>query len=217
MNICRDKTGVALVLVLMIVVISAGLLSVIMYYALSGSEISGVQRKYETSKEASLGAIDIFTKELIPKVMQQPTSGLSAVAAAISQGTGIVNSIAADATQNLCFRSKLTTSPLQATGTWANCTTDDTQADPAVRPDITFRLLSASASGRPFEVKAKIIDTIAGNSNISGISLTGAGVVESGFGTISTRHFPYFYTIEVEGKPENSTTERAAFEILYAY
>ncbi len=67
MNIYRDKTGVALVLVLMIVVISAGLLSAIMYYALSGTEISGLQRKYETSKEASLGAIDIFTKELIPR------------------------------------------------------------------------------------------------------------------------------------------------------
>lgn len=217
MNIRRDKTGVALMLVLMIVVISAGLLSAIMYYVLSGSEISGLQRKYETSKEASLGAIDIFTKELIPKVMQQPASGLSAVAAALSQGTGIVNSVAADATQNPCFLSKLTTSPLQATGTWANCSADDVNADPTVRPDITFKLRSASGSGLPFEVKTKIIDTIAGNSNISGISLTGAGVVESGFGTISTRHFPYFYTIEVEGKLENSTTERASFEILYAY
>ena len=56
-----------------------------------------------------------------------------------------------------------------------------------------------------------------GNSNMSGISLTGAGVVESGFGTISTRHFPYLYTITVEGKLENSTTERANFEVLYAY
>ena len=97
MKICRNKTGVALVLVLMIVVISAGLLSAIMYYVLSGSEISGLQRKYETSKEASLGAIDIFTKELIPKVLQQQASGLSAVAAALTQGTGIVNSVAADA------------------------------------------------------------------------------------------------------------------------
>ncbi|HEX2965892.1 MAG TPA: hypothetical protein VHO84_08905 [Syntrophorhabdaceae bacterium] len=216
MKLLTDKSGVALVLVLMIVVISAGLLSVIMYFALSGSEISGLQRKYETSKEASLGAIDIFTKEIIPKTLQQPTGGLSLVAAALNQGSGIVNAISSDASQNSCFRSKLTSSKL-STGIWANCTADDSSADANLKPDITFKLMSASGSAKPFEVKTKIIDTIAGNSNLSGVLLSGAGVVESGMGTITTMHFPYFYTIQVEGKPLNSTTERANFEVLYAY
>ena len=61
--------GMALVMVLMIVVVSAGLLAVVMYFAMSGSEISGIQRKYQSSKEASLGAVDIVTREIIPRVL----------------------------------------------------------------------------------------------------------------------------------------------------
>jgi hypothetical protein len=212
MKMCMNKAGVALVLVLMIVVISAGLLSAIMYYALSGSEISGLQRKYETSKEASLGAIDILTKELIPMVLRQQAMGLSGVAAALTQGTGIVNSIAANSTRDTCFRNKLTL----PSASWGGGTCD-TNVDPTINPDITFRLLSASGSNRPFVVEMKIIDTSIGNSNLSGINLEGGGVVESGLGMITARHFPYLYTITSEGKPVNSTTERANFEILYAY
>jgi hypothetical protein len=213
MKIRLNKAGVALVLVLMIVVISAGLLSAIMYYALSGSEISGLQRKYETSKEASLGAIDIVTKDLIPNVLRDQGLGLSGVTAAFTQGAGIVNSIAPGAgTTNACFLSKLT-SP---TASWTVCT-NPTNPDPTVNPDIRFQLLSASGSTRPFVVEMKIIDTSIGNSNLSGINLEGEGVVESGLGMITARHFPFLYTITSEGKPLNSTTERANFEILYAY
>lgn len=217
MKIHVDNTGVALVLVLVIIVISAGLLAAIMYYTLTGSEISGLQRKYQVSKEASLGAIDVFTRDIIPSLLQNQAIGLSGIAAGLAQGAGIVNSITADTSRNTCFLNKLTSSPLVSTGTWTGCVADDTNADPTVRPDITFKLLNASGSTRPFDVNLKIIDTVAGNSDMSGISLQGTGVVESGLGTISTRHFPYLYTIEVQGQLENSTTERAEFEILYAY
>jgi hypothetical protein len=212
MKIRLNKTGVALVLVLMIVVISAGLLSAIMYYALSGSEISGLQRKYETSKEASLGAVDIFIKELIPRSLQ--VGALSVVVGSLTQGTGILNSVTVGS-GNACFAQKLTT----ASASWTACGTiaNATDANATVSPDITFQLLSASGANRPFVVQAKIIDTAVGNSNMNGISLEGEGVVESGLGMITARHFPYLYTITTEGKPANSTTERANFEILYAY
>ena len=208
MNIYRDKSGVALVLVLMIVVISAGLLSAIMYYALSGTEISGLQRKYETSKEASLGAIDVFTKELIPRSLTD--GSLTTVAASLTQGVGIVNSVVPTSGMDSCFQTKLTSN----TKDWGSCSKD---TNPINTPDITFNLLSASGSNRPYVVQVKIIDTVSGNSNLSGISLTGGGVVESGLGEISSRHFPYLYTIASESKPQNSTTERANFEVLYAY
>jgi hypothetical protein len=216
MKICLNKTGVALVLVLMIVVLSAGLLSAIMYYALSGTEISGLQRKYETSKEASLGVIDVFTKELIPRALIE--GSLSAVVATITQGGGgIVNSIVAGST-NLCFSQKLTLqTTTNAVANWTSCTGSPTNPDPTVNPDITFNLLSVSGATRPFQVRAKIIDTVFGNSNMSGVALEGEGVVESGLGEITARHFPYLYTITVEGKLQSSTTERANFEILYAY
>jgi hypothetical protein len=212
MNICLNKTGVALVLVLMIIVLSAGLLAAIMYYALSGSEISGLQRKYATSKEASLGALDIFTKDLIPNILQDQAKGLSGVAAELAQGAGIVSSMApGTGVTNACFLSKLS-SP---TAGWTGCTSA-TNPDPTVSPDVVLKLQSASG-GKPFEVRTKIIDTIFGNSNTSGLALTGTGVVESGLNEIAAQHYPYLYTITLQGQQENSTTERANFEVLYAY
>jgi hypothetical protein len=211
MKIQLNKAGVALVLVLMIVVISAGLLAAIMYYTLSGSETSGLQRKYETSKEASLGGIDIFTKDLIPRSLQ--VGALSTVVGTLTQGVGVLNSVTVGS-GNSCFAQKLTT----ASASWTSCgpIANATNADATVSPDITFNLLSTSGS-RPYVVQMKIIDTARGNSNMNGIALEGEGVVESGLGMITARHFPYLYTITSEGKPQNSTTERANFEILYAY
>ncbi len=209
MKKCLNKKGVALVLVLMIVVFSAALLAVIMYYSMTGTEISGLQRKYETSKEASLGAVEIFTKEIIPRTLME--GDLSTVVSSLTQGVGIVNSIApGDVT---CFQKKL----LNETGSWSGCDANATNTDPTILPDITFNLLSAAGSSRPYVVNAKIIDTATGNSSMTGELLEGAGVVETGLGEITTRHFPYLYTMMVQGQLQNSQTERANLEILYAY
>ena len=204
--------GIALVMVLMIVVVSAGLLAVVLYFAMSGTETSGVQRKYQSSKEASLGAMDIVTKEVIPHVMLLgPTIGLSDVTSSFQTILSAAPTDSSKQASNGCFYSKLT----QLTTAWAGCTTTDL-LNPTSNPDITFNLLSV-AGGRPYTVAVKIVDTSPGNSDLSGIVLEGGGVVSQGGGTIATKHFPYLYTIESEGKLTGSTTERANLEVLYAY
>jgi hypothetical protein len=212
----RDKRGMALVLVLMIVVISAGLLAAVMYYALTGTETSGLQRKYQTSKEASLGAIDIFTKELMPRVIyEQGAASLSTIAAGLTAAPGIVNSITASATNDACVQSKLS-SP---TASWAGCGTNAATTNANDDSDITFNLLSV-AGGRPFEVRLKIIDTVDGNSSTSPVNLGGsAGVVPAMQATKQITHHPFLYTMVTEGKIQGSgnTAERANFEVLYAY
>jgi hypothetical protein len=212
----RDKRGVALVLVLMIVVISAGLLAAVMYYALTGTETSGLQRKYQTSKEASLGAIDIFTKELMPRVIyEQGAASLSTIAAGLTAAPGIVNSITASATNDACVQSKLSL----PTASWTGCGTNAATTNPNDDSDITFNLLSV-AGGRPFEVRLKIIDTVDGNSSTSPVNLGGsAGVVPAMQATKQITHHPFLYTMVTEGKIQGSgnTAERANFEVLYAY
>ena len=111
--------GMALVMVLMIVVISAGLLAVVMYFAMTGSEISGIQRKYQSSKEASLGAADIMTREIIPRVLfVGPTTGLSDVTASFQTILSTVPAV--PGASNACFYNKLTT----LTTVWTGCVAD---------------------------------------------------------------------------------------------
>ena len=213
MKTCINKTGVALVLVLMIVVLSAGLLAAIMYYTMTGTEISGLQRKYETSKEASLGALEIFTKDIIPGVLQDQAGGLSGITNNLIKGSGAIVDVVTPGSSNPCFNSKLTTT----TGSWLSECVDPTNTDPTIGTDITFNLLSVTGSTRPYVVNAKIIDTAVGNSSMSGVDLETGGVVETGSGEIETRHFPFLYTMMIQGQLQNNTSQRANFEILYAY
>ncbi len=222
-NNLNIEKGMALIMVLMIVTLSAGLLAVVMYFAMTGGEISGLQRKYQSSKEASLGAADIVTKEIIPRALfigDLTAGGLSTITTSFNTILSVVPAI--PGVSNKCFYKKLTKSASGSPDSWstdADCPaeTASNRLDPTKNPDITFNLLSVTGGSRPYRVDVKIIDTSTGNSDLSGIMLEGGGVVNLGGGNVAIRHFPYLYTIASEGKLQNSTTERANLELLYAY
>jgi hypothetical protein len=202
--------GVALVSALIVVSVAAGIFAAIMYYSMTGSELSGLQRKYQSSKEASLGAIDILTKDVLPRVISG--TDLSAAVAGMVVPS-VLPSIQADATKDACFRTKLTS----VTSAWPGGTCDS-GPDATVNSDIVFNLKSSSSSTKPFVINVKIVDTVTGNSDKTGTVLeTGSGVVDDASSIIKIQHFPFLYTIMTEAKPQNSTTERANIEVLYAY
>ncbi|MHB8110124.1 MAG: hypothetical protein ACYDHW_08840 [Syntrophorhabdaceae bacterium] len=202
--------GVALVTSLIVISVAAGIFAAVMYYALTGSEISGLQRKYQSSKEASLGAIDIFTKDILPRTV----SGTNLSAAITGMAVpSVMPSIQANTGQDLCFKEKLSKPTAQWTAGLCN-----SSPDPLVNSDIVFNLKSGSTATRPYVVNVKIIDTVKGNSDKSGVVLEIAGgVVDDRTGMVEVRHYPWLYTIVTDARPQNSTTERANIEVLYAY
>lgn len=207
----RMNRGVALVSALIVVSVAAGIFGAVMYYAMTGTELSGLQRKYQSSKEASLGAIDILTKDILPRVMSG--SDLSGAVTGMANPSDILSAIQADAGKDACFRAKLT----GVTSTWPGGTCDS-GSDATINPDIVFNLKSTSTSTRPFVVNMKIVDTVTGNSDKTGTILeTASGVVDDASSIIKIQHFPFLYTIMTDARPQNSTTERANIEVLYAY
>ena len=67
-------------------------------------------------------------------------------------------------------------------------------------------------------MSVKIVDTVTGNSDKTGTVLElASGVVDDASAIIKVQHFPYLYTIVTDARPQNSTTERANIEVLYAY
>lgn len=207
----EKNKGVALVSVLIVVSIAAGIFAAIMYYTLSSTEISGMQRKYQSSKEASIGAIEVMTKDILPRVITGST--LSGVVSGLAILPDIVPSVTANSARDVCFRTKLTS----LTGSWPGGTCDS-NPDPTVNSDIVFNLKGVGGSSRPFVVSMKIIDTVPGNSDKSGTVLElASGTVDNASGMISVQHFPFLYTLMTDARPQNSTTERANIEVLYAY
>ncbi|HPP07216.1 MAG TPA: hypothetical protein PLW88_07575, partial [Syntrophorhabdaceae bacterium] len=186
------------------------LVAAILYFLGRRTEVSILEKNYKTAKEASYGAIEFFLKDLIPTSISiataTPANSLGLTLAALNLSTNTaVTKMANDA----CFSSKL----LSNTSSWdSTCVTD---ADIKNSADLKFTL--KAASGAPYDVYVKIIDTVAGNTNTGGVMLEGTGVTESASGVITPQHFPYMYSIEVQGEKQDNPQERAQLEVLYAY
>lgn len=207
-----DEKGAALVVVLAIVVMSTALLAVVMHFMQRGTETSALEQKYETAKDASLGAIDVFAKEIIPIAISRaqitPDTALTSTLGTFNTITSA--SITPHPDYNACFSDKL----LKSTANWGEGCSKTT--NPTDAPDLTFTL--TSTNGRPFNVYSKIVDTVQGNSNTSEATLEGGAVADSsGSGGVLVQHFPYMYSMEVQGERQNNPSERARFEVLYAY
>jgi hypothetical protein len=199
------KKGAALITVVALVVLTSLIVATVYYFIRRGIEVTGLQKKYQTAREASLGGLDVFTKEILP--MAIGGTNLSNVVASFSTITSAqVQQVATDA----CFSDKL----LKTTANWAGGCSNT--LDAKTNPDIRFTL-SGIAPARPFAVYTKIIDTVQGNSNTSGVTLEGQGTAESQTGLITAQHFPYIYRMEVQSERQNDATEKANFTVLYAY
>jgi hypothetical protein len=205
MRYSSGEKGAALVVVLAIVVMSTALFAMVLHYLQKGTETSVLEKKYETAKDASLGALNVFSKEIIPialsRAMTSPSSSLTNTLGQFSSTTSTsINAVTTDS----CFSQKLT----QVTSTWSTGCSSTT--DPKTSPDIVVTLESNSA--QPFRVFAKIVDTVQGNSNTSPVS-----PIENGDDAASPPSRPYMYSMEVQGERQNNPSERASFEVLYAY
>jgi uncharacterized membrane protein len=200
--------GAALIAVTAIIVAASFMVAAVYYFMHRGTEVSTLERKYKTVREASLGGVDVFTKEIIPRAISG--SNLSDVVAGFASITNAQVQKRSSLT-DACFKSKLLTS----TSSWvASC--GGGALDPKTNPDLTFTLSGMTAS-QPFSVFAKIVDTVPGNSDTSGVVLEGAGTAETGTGMIAVQHFPYMYRLEVRGERSTNPEETSGFSVLYAY
>jgi hypothetical protein len=203
-----DK-GVAIVTVMAIIVVSTALVLVVLYFVFKGTEISGLNKRYQTAREATLGGIDVLTKEMIP-VALSGTSLSGVIGGFSSISSAQVTQSSPTSGSDACFSDKM----LKSTGDWA--TGCSNSLDVKTGYDVKFTL-SGPSSSQPFDVYSKIIDTQNGNSNRSGVVLEGTGAAESPSGIISVQHFPYMYRIEAQGEKQTNPDERANFTVLYAY
>jgi len=195
----KSEEGIALVLALILSLISLSIVAALIYFVTQGTVISGFQKRYHTAEEAGKGGIEFFTKEIIPK-----TIGGTDLSTLGTYG-GLITSQTTDA----CFSTKLT----QLTANWGGCSSS---LDPNDTPDVIFTFTGV-APQPDFNVYAKIVDTIPGNSDTSSLEIEGLGVVESGSGLVTPRSIPYIYRIEVQSERATNPDEQANFTVVYAY
>ncbi len=201
----QGRKGAALITVIALIVVTSLMVAAVYYFLRRGIEVSGLQKKYQTAREASLGGLDVFTKEILPIAI----SGTNLSSVISTQFSAITSAQVVQVATDTCFRTKL----LQETANWGGCSSS---LDAKTNSDITF-VLSGSTPGQFYNVYTKIVDTVQGNSSTTGILLEGQGTAETQTGMIAAQHFPYEYRFELQSEKNNDATEKANFTVLYAY
>jgi uncharacterized membrane protein YgcG len=194
-----------------------------------GIRQSAAQKKYHSVLEASYGSIDFFGKDLLPRLIAPALDGtLGTTVTSLTSTSGAVNFSSIELqlpTSTACFTQKLT----KPVSDWTSCSDDNRSSDPNTSPDMNFVLAGTDNVG--YRVVAKIIATQEGNTDVSGAGggggggggggLVAGGVVSSGGGGGGVinpgTHFPYMYTLEVQGEKETTPDERSRLTVLYAF
>lgn len=203
MNHLSNQKGIALITSLMLTLICLSIVMAMYYLIGQGVQTSAGQKAYRTANEASYGGADIVLKNVVPLVFQ----GLSS-ASIRNEFTGSLN--LQFPSGSTCLHDKLTLK----TSKWP--TSCSQTLDAKTSPDISFTLNAVSATAVPYKVSTKIVDTISGNTDISGLQLEGAGVAESS-SVITPQHFPYVYRLEVQAERSVNAKEQASLSVTYAY
>jgi len=206
MKFLNDNKGIALITSLMLTLISLTMVMALLYMITQSTKISAASKRYKTALEASYGGSELFTKDILPFILKNYDS--STLKADAAGSFSAVTLTIPSTISTLCLQSKLT---LPSDKWPAGCSNSPT---PKRDPDLTFNLLSNTSN--PYTIYSKIVETVYGNTDLSGLQLEGAGVAEPTSG-ITPQHFPYMYRVELQGESSTASTAQANIEILYAY
>lgn len=196
-----NEKGIALVIVLILSAIGLATMAGLIYMVTSGTQISGIQKRYNTALEAGLGGVDVAYQVIG------------------ARGNPNIPSISfnfSSAFTTQCMADKLNTTTSAAN--WADCTNYTQASSLIIDPtdpdtyDVTFDIGAAPV----YTAYAKIVDTVEGNSG-GDESLLKSGVVNSNSGEITVMSIPYLYTIEVDAQNAANPAERAKLSVLYQY
>ena len=208
----HNEDGIALVTALMLTLITLTIIISLLYMVTGNVQRSGANKRYKSALEASYGGASIMMKDVVPLVFQyysSPPATFQSIVKGAYGGTGgpVVWPSSMQQWQT-CLQHKLKT----ATSTWPSACSST--MNPASGPD--FQLSLPGTNNTPFTVYSKIVDTVPGNTDMSGVQLLGTGVTEQQ-NVINPQHLPYVYRIETVAVRSTNAAEKSSVSVLYAY
>ena len=213
----RSEKGLALVTVLILSLICLSVISTLIYMVIQGTRFSGYYKRFETAREASLGGAELGADLVMDR------GNLSIPLLTItSTSTGPGGFLSCDCgdpddpndnRDSLNARTCLCDKLCDATADWPVACSDT--LDPATSPDLEFDLAGINTT---YNVSVKIVDTIRGNSDLSGEDLGGTGVVASSSAVIPAPPMPYLHRVEINSEDDTGIlVERSRVSALYAF
>jgi hypothetical protein len=210
----RNERGIALVMILILSAIALAIMAALIYMVTTGTQISGMQKRYKTALEAGLGGAEVTYQFIGFRGDTTDTESFRTTLA--SNVTTTITTPSACTGTDLSgvsytgWAAKLNT----PTTSWSSGCDSTMSITPGTAT--SYDMIFDIGSSPSYTVYAKIVDTVEGNSAPS-TGLGGEGVVTSGSSEVTVVSMPYLYTIEMDAQKKDNPSERAKLSILYEY
>ena len=215
----RAEKGAALIIVIVLSAIGLGLMTTLIYLITTGTQVSGIQKRYKTAFEAGMGGKDIVLQVLSMKDRSmteinafKTALNAAGVAAAYTTPSGCTDD---DGVAPLVPEGLQTKLRVSSVGGWSAGCSHSLTINPA-DPD-TYDMRFELGTDPRYTVYAKIVDTVAGSEVAEDTGLKGGGVVASQADVIQVAGVPNLYTIEGQTENNDNRQEKAKMQILYQY
>lgn len=220
----NSEKGIALVVVLVVSAIALALMTALIYMITAGTQISGFQKRYKTSLEASKGGSDLFYTLVGFRgdIMDTNQFKNELDAAGLNSSIPLLTSTCSGTSTGGTSYTGLQAKLMTPTSSWDPVNCDKSISIDPGNPATYDMKLQLGTTSR-YDYYAKIVDTIEGNTGPGGMGsssdkgLINKGVVSSGVGEIQVMQKPYLYAMEVMATNSTNTSERSKFSILYQY
>ncbi len=221
MKLVRNEKGIALVMVLVFSLIGLAIVSAMLFMMTQGTKMSGALRIFKSADEAGLGGTLEVTEMIRNRGFIPPAVTILGLPFGL----------------DACLQQKLSTPRgITSPSGWTSCNAianrlsmDPTAEDPNCPLDAVSNKRYCSdmtidlpgPPGTTFRTFTKIVDTVEGNSDTSGLvstgQLGGTGVVTASSGQVTPPSVPYLYRVEVQTQNTTRPNERSRYSVLYAY
>ena len=223
LGVFLNEKGIALVMILVLSAIALAIMAGLIYMITTGTQVSGMQKRYKTALEAGVGGSDI-TYHLIG--LRGETTDTNTLLSDLSAISPAITTLSSCSGTNI-FGTPLTglAAKLNTPSTsWSSDCNKDSMAiipdppgtNPSTSTTYDLRFDLGTSPYPTYRVYAKIVDTVEGNSGGDKGLLKG-GVILVNTGEIPVMSKPYLYTIEVDAENRDNPSERAKLSILYQY
>lgn len=216
--ILQSEKGIALMMVLVLSAVVLATIAGLVYVITSGTQISGIQKRYRTALEAGIGGAGIASEIIGLRGEKSSLDALTKSLSSIDLSITTADSCTALSSATFCSAfgsyTGIATKLHVPTACWSGC--DYSRIiDPtsSATYDISFRLHGTPS---PYNVYAKVVDTVPGNTG-GDEDLIKSGVVSAHSGEVVVMTIPYLYAIEVNAENSANPSEKARLSILYQY
>jgi hypothetical protein len=218
----RNERGIALAMILVLAAVSLAIMAALIYMITTGTQVSGMQKRYRTALDAGVGSADLAYQFVATRGDSTLVSSLLTQLSIINPAVTTSGSCTGTSSLGTSFTglaAKLNAPTFKPDGTsnWSSaCVGDSVMIIPGTSTSYDMRYDLGSSPYPVYRIYTKIVDTIEGNSG-GDEGLLGKGVVSSGTGEMSVMSRPYLYTLEVDAENLSSPSERAKLSVLYQY